>query len=185
MVDQLRFVSNNQCKITECQEILGQIGIEVMPIHLKIEEIQTEKTDDLIKDKLLKAFSKIRRPLFVEHTGLYLNHLNGFPGGLTQVFWDTLRADLFAELFGNTRDTSVEARTKVGYTDGKLIKFFEGRISGNIAKEPSGNRDFQWDCIFVPTGYSETFAELGDKKNEISMRRKALDEFSKFLSSEA
>jgi XTP/dITP diphosphohydrolase len=28
------------------------------------------------------------------------------------------------------------------------------------------------DCIFIPDGESETFAEMGDRKNEISMRKK-------------
>jgi XTP/dITP diphosphohydrolase len=44
-----------------------------------------------------------------------------------------------------------------------------------------GSKDFQWDCVFVPNGYSETFAQMGDRKNEISMRRKALDAFAAFL----
>jgi XTP/dITP diphosphohydrolase len=46
---------------------------------------------------------------------------------------------------------------------------------------PAGLRDFQWDCVFVPDGYTETFAEMGDRKNDISMRRKALDAFAVFL----
>ncbi|HHF8283696.1 TPA: non-canonical purine NTP pyrophosphatase, partial [Klebsiella pneumoniae] len=41
--------------------------------------------------------------------------------------------------------------------------------------------DFQWDCIFIPDGESETFAEMGDRKNEISMRKKAFDKFKEYL----
>ena len=48
---------------------------------------------------------------------------------------------------------------------------------GSIVTPPRGNRAFQWDCIFVPDGESETFAELGERKNKISMRRKALEQF--------
>lgn len=44
-----------------------------------------------------------------------------------------------------------------------------------------GPRDFQWDCIFIPDGESETFAEMGDRKNEISMRKKAFDKFKEYL----
>jgi XTP/dITP diphosphohydrolase len=47
---------------------------------------------------------------------------------------------------------------------------------------PAGPRDFQWDCVFVPDGQTKTFAELGEQKNEMSMRRKALNEFAVFLS---
>ena len=47
---------------------------------------------------------------------------------------------------------------------------------------PRVDHGFQWDCVFQPDGYTETFAEMGTaKKNEISMRRKALDKFAAFL----
>jgi len=128
----------------------------------------------------LKAFEYLGEPLFVEHTGLYLDYLNGLPGGLTQIFWDRLEADRFAQLFGNP-DQKVLARTVIGYIDGKLCHFFEGEVSGRISSEPRGPRGFQWDCIFVPEGFDQTFAELGDKKNEISMRRQALDKLATFL----
>src|SRR6185436_7594766 len=99
----------------------------------------------LVKDKTLKAFRMVGRPLFVEHTGLYLSHLNGLPGGLTQIFWDTLQADRFAELFGTVSDTGVVAKTVIGYTDAKRFNFFSGEVKGRIASLPKGARDFQWD----------------------------------------
>ena len=59
--------------------------------------------------------------------------------------------------------------------------FFEGEIKGSISSVPKGSRDFQWDCIFIPEGEIETFAEMGDKKNTISMRKIAFDKFKIFL----
>ena len=177
----LRFLSANNFKIKEAEVILGSVGVEVVPIRYKIEELQTTDTQRLVRDKALKAFAYTGRPLFVEHTGLYLAHLNGFPGGLTQVFWDTLQADRFAELFGNSSDTTVTAKTVVAYIDGQKCHIFEGEIDGSIAQKPRGSRDFQWDCVFIPAGYIETFAEMGAKKNEISMRRRAFDSLADFL----
>jgi XTP/dITP diphosphohydrolase len=107
--------------------------------------------------------------------------LNGFPGGLTQVFWDTLEADRVSGLFGQGSNTGVIARTFVGYCDGKTIHQFSGEIRGKIAPEPRGNRDFQWDCVFIPDGHSATFAEMGELKNEISMRSVALKRLAAHL----
>ncbi|NNG70494.1 non-canonical purine NTP pyrophosphatase [Rhizobium laguerreae] len=177
----LRFMSRNEFKIQEVRSILEKSGVEIVPVDSKIEEIQTDDVEKLVKDKCIKAFQKIGRPLFVEHTGLYINALNGFPAGLTQVFWDTLEADRVSDIFGKMADTAVMAKTRIGYCDGKKVIQFEGRISGKIAPEPRGNRAFQWDCIFIPDGYGETFAELGDKKNQISMRKLALEEFGAYL----
>jgi XTP/dITP diphosphohydrolase len=179
---EIRFVSSNKHKIAEAKEILEPIGITVSASELKIEELQTTDTSKLVHDKLLKAFQKIGRPLFVEHTGLYLRHLNELPGGLTQIFWDSLQADRFSELFGRLPPvTAATARTTVAYCDGRKIHDFTGEITGIITGEPRGPRGFQWDCVFKPDGHAETFAEMGDRKNAISMRRLALDKLANYL----
>jgi XTP/dITP diphosphohydrolase len=178
---EIRFVSQNKFKLREAETILATAAVRVVPLSIKIDELQTQDTTLLVKDKTMKAFREVGRPLFVEHTGLYLAHLNGLPGGLTQVFWDTLQAERFAELFGKTQDPSVVAKTVIGYTDAKQFYMFEGKVAGRIAEVPRGSRDFQWDCVFIPNGFTQTFAEMGEKKNEISMRRIAMDKFSHFL----
>lgn len=179
---EIRFVSSNLNKIAEAKQILEARKIVVVASALKIEELQTKDTARLIRDKVLKAFAQIGRPLFVEHTGLYLEHLNGLPGGLTQIFWDSLEADRFAELFGKLAPNhSVIARTAIAYCDGQKIYDFTGEISGEIVPEPRGKREFQWDCVFQPSGQTLTFAEMGEKKNDISMRRLALDSLASHL----
>ena len=139
MDKQIRFLSNNLEKIEEVRRILQSCGIEVIPNRTKIVELQTDDVRLLVKDKALKAFKKIGRPLIVEHTGLYIDKINGLPGGLTQIFWDTLQADKFAE-------------------------------------------KFQWDCVFVPENTQQTFSEMTkEKKNTMSMRTKALQQFVEYL----
>jgi XTP/dITP diphosphohydrolase len=177
----IRFLSSNPHKIKEVKSILGVVGVDVIPVSLKIEEIQTEDVKRLVRDKVLRAFERIGRPVFVEHTGLHLPGLNGLPGGLTQIFWDSLQADPFVSLVKNLGSKIITAKTVIGYCDSRQIHYFEGEVKGTVPDNPAGPRDFQWDCVFVPDGFSQTFAELGDKKNEISMRRKALDEFAKYL----
>jgi XTP/dITP diphosphohydrolase len=177
----LRFLSGNKHKIAEVQKILGPTGVEIIAVSEKIEELQTENVERLVRDKLSKAFGIIGRPLFVEHTGLYLVGMNGLPAGLTQIFWDKLQADKFVDLVRGLGNQKVVAKTVLGYCDGRQVHLFEGTVNGVVPNAPAGNRDFQWDCVFVPDGHTETFAEMGDRKNDISMRRKALDEFKAFL----
>ncbi len=177
----IRFLSGNQHKLNEVRKILEPAGVEVIAVREKIEELQTEDVERLVRDKLSKAFALIGRPLFVEHTGLYLAGMNGLPAGLTQIFWDKLEADKFTTLVQGLGDASVTAKTVLGYCDGRQIHIFSGEVHGMVPAIPAGLRDFQWDCVFVPDGYTETFAEMGDRKNDISMRRKALDAFAVFL----
>lgn len=177
----IRFLSANRYKVAEVQRILTPVGVEIVPVSKKIEELQTEDVEALVRDKLVKAFEAISRPLFVEHTGLYLNGLNGLPAGLTQIFWDRLEADRFAKLVEGLGDSKVIAKTVLGYCDGRQMHLFEGAIEGTVPRVPSGPKEFQWDCVFVPDGGTETFAEMGTAKDAISMRRKALDKFADHL----
>lgn len=177
----IRFMSGNKHKIAEVQRILAPVGVDVVPVSRKIEELQTEDVERLVRDKLTKAFEAIGRPLFVEHTGLYLSGLNGLPAGLTQIFWDRLEADRFADLVAGLGDAKVTAKTVLGYCDGHKVHLFEGAIKGTVPRKPAGPTDFQWDCVFVPDGSTQTFAEMGAAKDDISMRRKALDLFAAHL----
>ncbi len=179
----IRFISGNAHKITEAQRILVPLGVDIVPVSKKIEELQTEDVGSLVRDKLTKAFKDIGRPLFVEHTGLYLSGLNGLPAGLTQIFWDKLEADRFADLVAGLGDAKVTAKTILGYCDGQEVHIFEGAIDGTVPRRPSGPRAFQWDCVFVPDGHTQTFAEMGAAKDDISMRRKALNLFAAHLKS--
>ncbi len=181
---EINFVTKNPHKAREVEAILGNIGVSIVHAPLTIHEIQTEDINHIVRDKALKAFTQVGRPVFIEHTGLYIDSLGGFPGGLTQVFWDKLEAKKFTELFGALEDTSLTAKTVIAFCDAKKVYTFEGAVDGNIAPEPRGNRDFQWDCVFIPKGFEVTFAEMKEKKNEISMRKKAFDKFREFLISE-
>jgi XTP/dITP diphosphohydrolase len=54
-------------------------------------------------------------------------------------------------------------------------------VTGAIVSTPRGPRDFQWDCVFQPDGSTETFAEMGHRKNDVSMRRRALDRMAEYF----
>ncbi len=54
-------------------------------------------------------------------------------------------------------------------------ELFNGACEGRIISQPSGAGGFGYDPLFVPDGFSQTFADLGeDVKNRISHRANAL-----------
>ena len=60
--------------------------------------------------------------------------------------------------------------------------FFEGRVNGTIATEIVGNNGFGYDPIFIPDGYSTSFAQMtAEEKNAISHRGKAVEKLNIFL----
>ena len=55
---------------------------------------------------------------------------------------------------------------------------FDGVCEGQIIPEPKGAHGFGYDPLFVPNGFTQTYAELGDGvKNRISHRAQAIAKF--------
>ena len=178
---EIYFLSSNKYKIKGVSDILGSTNTQIKSFNKKINEIQSDDMIEIVTDKVIKGFKEIGRPVIVEQTGLLIEDFGNLPGGLTQIFWDSLQADNFSEFFSKEGTASATAKTIVAFCDGKKISTFEGEIKGTIVSPPRGNRDFQWDCVFQPEGYDKTFADMGLKKNDISMRKEALYKLKSFL----
>lgn len=83
----------------------------------------------------------------------------------------------------NKENRKARFRTAIALIwDGKEY-LFEGIVDGSIIQEKKGNAGFGYDPLFMPEGYSQTFAELGDDvKNKISHRAEAMKKLTAFLS---
>lgn len=64
------------------------------------------------------------------------------------------------------------------------VQTFHGDCPGRISNKPSGLHGFGYDPLFIPDGYEESMAELGEHtKSKISHRSRALEGFKKYLHS--
>jgi XTP/dITP diphosphohydrolase len=71
----------------------------------------------------------------------------------------------------------IEASSPVCYADEieMQTELFDGVCEGRMIFEPRGQNGFGYDPLFVPVGFEQTFAELGDDvKNTLSHRARAL-----------
>ena len=59
---------------------------------------------------------------------------------------------------------------------------FEGRVDGVIIENQRGTSGFGYDPVFLPEGFEQTFAEMGEEeKNSISHRGRAMRKMIEFL----
>ena len=78
----------------------------------------------------------------------------------------------------------IESASPVCYTDEfeMQTELFEGACEGRIGFAPRGQAGFGYDPLFVPDGFSQTFAELaGEIKNRLSHRALALAKLKDWL----
>jgi XTP/dITP diphosphohydrolase len=74
------------------------------------------------------------------------------------------------------------ARSPQSGTDPEVLTLVEGSCEGTIANAPAGTNGFGFDPVFIPQGYTQTFAELPNEvKARISHRAKALAQIRTFL----
>ncbi len=173
----LYFISGNQGKVNEIKESIPSLE----NIALDLLEIQSLDPQEIIAGKLKEATRQRKGAFFVEDTSLYLDCLNGFPGPLIKWLLERLGAAGVADLVHHYDDHGATAKTVIGYSDGRDIHFFTGEVRGTIVL-PKGKNAFGWDPIFLPKGYTKTFAEMTlEEKNKISHRRKAVMKLKEFL----
>jgi XTP/dITP diphosphohydrolase len=77
----------------------------------------------------------------------------------------------------------IEVASPVCYADELEPQTFDGVCEGRMLFEPRGKKGFGYDPLFVPVGFEQTFAELGeDVKNQLSHRAKALAKLKDYFS---
>lgn len=132
--------------------------------------------------------------VLADDSGLEVDALNGAPGVHSARFaaldtgapGNSKDADNNAKLLRLLKDVPAEKRTArfrcvialVSITPHSTLctpHFFDGACEGHIEFAPQGTGGFGYDPLFVPDGFKESFAELGeDVKNRLSHRAKAL-----------
>lgn len=74
---------------------------------------------------------------------------------------------LLAELEGEV-NRRAQFRTAICLIEGGEKRLFEGIVKGVIIEEKRGLSGFGYDPVFVPEGYEETFAEMGNEEKTAS-----------------
>lgn len=77
----------------------------------------------------------------------------------------------------------VESASPVCFADEFEAQTFDGACEGKIMFAPAGLGGFGYDPLFVPDGFQQSFAELGeDVKNRLSHRARALEKLKGYFS---
>jgi XTP/dITP diphosphohydrolase len=186
----LVFATNNPHKAREVEQILGgAYSVKTLRDIGCLEEIE-ETEDTLEGNALLKARyvkEKYGYDCFSEDTGLEVEALGGAPGVHTARYAGDAKdananIDLLLHKLADKTSRNARFRTIIAIIRGHEEVLLEGICNGQIATERHGTNGFGYDPVFIPEGYTETFAQLGDDvKNKISHRGKATEKLIDYL----
>lgn len=151
-----------------------------------MEDAATLEGNAVRKARALQEYTGL--PALADDTGLEVEALGGQPGVHSARFAGPQatdaenRAHLLRLLEGVT-NRRARFRTVLAFApDAQTLHLFEGVCSGYILEAERGQGGFGYDPLFVPEGYTQTFAELSlEEKNQISHRGQALRAFARFL----
>lgn len=171
------FASTNQNKYREVQSILSSYGITVDFAQVNLVEVQSDSLEDIAREKAKSAFAQIGRPVIIEDDGLFIDALKGFPGQYSSFVYKTIGNEGVLKLLAGQAGRAASFRSLIAFYDGKSLSISEGKVDGRISDKITEG-GWGYDPIFIPAETDLTFAQLQDKKNEYSHRRKALEKFA-------
>jgi XTP/dITP diphosphohydrolase len=163
-----------------------------MPHLPEVEETGATFEENAIV-KALAATAHSGALVVADDSGLEVDALNGAPGVHSARFAGPhatdaanvakLRKDLSG--LGEGFDRSARFCCVLAVAQkGELLATFVGAVEGQIATSVSGSGGFGYDPVFVPEGFTQSFAQLGaESKNAISHRAKALEKLRAYLPS--
>lgn len=185
------FASNNLGKLSEVRNVLADTDIEILSLADVANETIVDEDQPSFE---LNAYKKAKTyfdlygiPTLADDSGLCVDALHGAPG---------IFSARFAKLGATDSDNNLLLLKQLeGVTNRKAhficvlcfvmqddVHYFKGYLHGMIHTEPIGNSGFGYDPIFYVPEEKATLATLGQqKKNTISHRAKALQEWKKSL----
>jgi XTP/dITP diphosphohydrolase len=186
----LCIASNNAHKIQELRVLLGDNYELKSMADIGCHDDIAETGSTLEENAEIKAkyiFEKYGIPTLSDDSGLEIHALEMRPGVFSARYagqhgnHEANMNKVLAELAGKN-DRAAQFRTVICLIlSANEIFTFQGKVEGHIINEKRGTGGFGYDPIFIPNGYSQTFAELSSEiKNTISHRAEAINELRKF-----
>ena len=191
MRKQIIIASGNKGKIKEAQEILN--NYDIIPMNEIGINIDVEEDQNTFEGNARKKAETIAKKLegkmcLADDSGIQIEYLDGFPGVFTKRWHKGTDRERNEALIEKIKGVPHEKRkitftTAMALSDGKKTITAVADIQGYVAEEPRGDNGFGFDEIFELEN-GKTLAELTNKeKNEISARKKAIEELKNKLGS--
>jgi len=173
---EIYFATGNKNKFKEAEKAFEENLPEasLKQFEFTHNEIRSDSLEEIAEEAVKAAYDELKKPVFVEDAGLFIDALKGFPGTYSGWVYKKIGDKGILNLLRGEPGRKARFEADIAFHDGTEIKHFHGVCDGEIAEESRGEGGFGYDPIFVPIGWSTTFAESIELKNKLSHRYKSL-----------
>lgn len=187
----LVIATHNPGKLNEFRNLLAPLGYEVTSSgELGLPE-PAETAQDFAGNARIKALAAANASgmkALADDSGLSVSALNGQPGVYSARYAGDDYPGAFSKIIAaaKAKDNWVAWFTCalcLAQPGGGSATYI-GEAPGRIAPEPRGENGFGYDPIFIPSGYEQSYAELGGEKEAISHRARAFEQIRAVLAAE-
>ena len=161
--------------------ILKPYNLKLVQKPAKGIEIQSDSVEEVARVCAKAAYKRLRVPLLVEDSGLFVDALRGFPGVYSSAIYDQVGCEGILRLLAQERQRSARFVCALAYADSSGVRLFKGVVRGTIARRQTRGAGFGYDPIFIPMGYSKSFSALPQIKAKLSHRARAFVSFGRFM----
>jgi len=186
----LVFATHNDHKLNEVQRMLPKeitlLTLDEIGCFEDIPETSNTIEGNAIQ-KALYIKEKYGYDTFADDTGLEVAALDNAPGVYSARYAGEAKdneanIDLLLANMKDKQERQAQFKTIFALCLGEDLHTFEGIVRGEITHERKGEGGFGYDAVFLPEGYTDTFAQMSaDQKNSISHRGRALQKLTAFL----
>jgi XTP/dITP diphosphohydrolase len=134
----LAFVTGSDRKVGEARLACDPAGIEIIKTPLDIDEIQSDKPQDISIHKAKQAYAQLQKPLVVTDTFFAIPALNGFPGAYMKFVAEWFRPEDFILLLSDKADKTITFSESITYIDEHGTKIFSKEFHGRIVDMSRG-----------------------------------------------
>lgn len=188
---QLVLATRNTHKAAELKLLLSSASVETFDLSAFPDAPPVHETASTLKgNATLKALSAQRHTglwALGDDTGLYIDALNGRPGVHSARFASE-QADaeanrtLVLELLADKSNRTARFSTVLALAHPEGVHYFEGHLSGYIARSALSTQGFGYESIFIPDGFNISLAQLSrEEKNKISHRAQSATRLVNFI----
>jgi XTP/dITP diphosphohydrolase len=167
------YATSNPTKFRTARIICGEQGVTLEQTTLDVPEIQSSDGEEIARDKALRAFEAIQKPIIISDDSWLIPGLNNFPGAFMKYANKMLVPEDWLRLTQSLKDRRVILRQIIVYQDAQKQQLFYTDVEGILLTKIRGyDAQTAMTLVSFDNGKTSVAENLAKRYSAISAAQK-------------